>query len=120
MTKKEQFVYVVEELIKKVDVKEICNNDEIYNGFTIYFDSFKKIPEVDKPILTDNGKTVLKYMQENMESGSSKMVADGLGVSSRSTSGTMRKLAADGFLEKMGENPVIYIITNKGKEINID
>ena len=32
----------------------------------------------------------------------------------------MRKLCGDGFVEKYGTNPVNYMITTKGKEIDIE
>ena len=75
----------------------------------------------EKPALTDNGKMVLKYLQ-NAEPGlyKAKDIADGLFVASRNVSGAMRKLVADQFVEKMGEAPVLYSITKKGKEFIIE
>ena len=75
----------------------------------------------EKPALTDNGKMVLKYLQ-NAERGlyKAKDIAEGLFVASRNVSGAMRKLVADGFVEKMGESPVLYSITEKGKEFIIE
>ena len=75
----------------------------------------------EKPILTDNGKLVLKYLQ-NAEPGiyKAKDIADGLFVSSRNVSGAMRKLVTDGFVEKVGESPVLYTITEKGKNYTIE
>ena len=75
----------------------------------------------EKPALTDNGKMVLKYLQ-NAEPGlyKAKDIADGLFVASRNVSGAMRKLVSDGFVEKMGESPVLYSITEKGKEFIIE
>ena len=32
-------------------------------------------------------------------------------------SGSIRKLVADGFVEKLGDEPVIYGITEKGKKL---
>ena len=75
----------------------------------------------EKPVLTDNGKLVLKYLQ-NAEPGiyKAKDIADGLFVSSRNVSGAMRKLVTDGFVEKVGESPVLYTLTEKGKEFKIE
>ena len=75
----------------------------------------------EKPILTDNGKLVLKYLQ-NADPGiyKAKDIADGLFVSSRNVSGAMRKLVTDGFVEKVGESPVLYTLTEKGKEFKIE
>ena len=77
--------------------------------------------KAEKPVLTDSGKLVLKYLQ-NTEPGlyKAKDIADGMFVSSRNVSGAMRKLVTDGFVEKMGESPVLYMITDKGKEFKIE
>jgi predicted transcriptional regulator len=32
----------------------------------------------------------------------------------------MRKLVTDGFVEKVGQDPVMYILTEKGKNIKIE
>ena len=32
----------------------------------------------------------------------------------------MRKLVSDGFVEKAGKDPIIYSLTEKGKEYEID
>ena len=49
-----------------------------------------------------------------------KDIADGLGRSSRGISGTMRKLVNDGFCESMSKDPVIYMLTEKGKNYKIE
>lgn len=49
-----------------------------------------------------------------------KDIAEGLFVSSRTVSGSIRKLVTDGFVEKVSQDPVIYSITEKGKNINIE
>lgn len=88
-----------------------------------YFDALKSVPEKEKPLFTDGGKLILKYAQENYEENESvtaKIIAEGMGISSRSVSGALRKLVADGFMEKVGTDPVVYAITEKGKKINID
>ena len=43
-----------------------------------------------------------------------------MGISSRGASGTMRKLVNDGFCEKIGQDPVIYSLTEKGKNYVIE
>jgi len=42
-----------------------------------------------------------------------------MGISSRGASGTLRKLVNDGFCEKLGQDPVIYSLTKKGKTFEI-
>ena len=49
-----------------------------------------------------------------------KEIAEGMFISSRAVSGAMRKLVTDGFVEKVGQDPVIYSITEKGKNIKIE
>ena len=79
-----------------------------------------------KSTLTDNGKLILNYMKENQSSTGdivmlkAKDTALGLDVPSRNVSGAMRKLVTDGFVEKIGKDPVIYILTDKGKDFAIN
>lgn len=76
----------------------------------------------NKPDLTENGKVILKHMQDNLDSVTWKArdVAEGIGISSRGVAGTLRKMVNDGFVEKLGENPAVYTLTEKGKNYNID
>lgn len=77
--------------------------------------------EEDKPDLTDTGKLVLDYMQKSdMPLLKSKDIGEGLFISSRVVSGSMRKLVNDGFCEKVGKDPVVYALTEKGKNYKID
>lgn len=86
----------------------------------IYMDALLE-ENTDKPMFTENGKLVLQYLKDHPELklAKSKTIAEGLGISSRTVSGSMRKLVNDGFVEKVGQDPVIYSITNKGIEIEI-
>ena len=75
----------------------------------------------DKPEITDNGKIILDYMQKSdLPMFKAKDIADGLYISSRAVSGSLRKLVTDGFCEKVGTDPVVYTLTTKGKEYKID
>ena len=78
--------------------------------------------EPEKPILTDNGKLILGYLQNNPDITTikAKDIAEGLFISSRSVSGSIRKLVTDGFVEKVGMDPIYYSLTEKGKNFNID
>ena len=40
-------------------------------------------------------------------------------VSSRCIAGAMRKLTFDGYCEKFGDNPIVYSLTEKGKNYKI-
>ena len=79
-------------------------------------------PVEEKPALTDNGKLILAYLQNNPNLAAVKArdIAEGLFISSRTVSGAIRKLVTDGFVEKIGQDPVIYSITEKGKNFVID
>ena len=76
----------------------------------------------EKPELTENGKRILSYLQNNQDIRlwKAKDLAEQIGISSRGTSGAMRKLVNDGFCDKMGETPVIYFLTEKGKNYEIN
>ena len=62
----------------------------------------------------------LKGLPEGTPALKSKEIAEALFVSSRSVSGAMRKLVTDGFVEKIGQDPVMYSLTEKGKNIEIN
>ena len=112
MSNKQEFIQFVEKFV--TDMPE---------GAQKYFEAMKSVPEKEKPIFTDGGKQILKYLQENCSDGESvtaKAIAEGMGVSSRSVSGAIRKLVNDGFVEKVSTDPVLYSITTKGIETTID
>lgn len=76
---------------------------------------------VDKPEVTESGKPILAYMQKSdMNMLKAKDIANALEVSSRVVSGSLRKLVNDGFVEKIGSNPTVYYLTEKGKNYNIE
>lgn len=75
-----------------------------------------------KPALTDNGAMILRYLQGQSDEKmyKAKDIADGLCISSRSVSGAMRKLTSDGFVNKIGKDPSLYMLTEKGKNYVIE
>ena len=81
-----------------------------------YLNILKEVKD-EKPELTENGKVILNYMQEHKDvrCWKAKDLAEQIGISSRGASGTLRKLVNDGFCEKLGQDPVIYSLTEKGK-----
>ena len=85
-----------------------------------YLDILKEVKD-EKPVLTENGKLILKYLQDHQDIRlwKAKDIAEQMGISSRRASGTMRKLVNDGFCEKIGQDPVIYSLTEKGKNYEI-
>lgn len=86
-----------------------------------YIDALMETQD-EKPVLTDNGKQILMYMQQNSDKTTFKAreIAEGLFISSRGVSGSLRKLVNDGFADKLGESPVIYSLTEKGKNYIIE
>ena len=86
-----------------------------------YLNILKEVKD-EKPVLTENGKLILKYMQEHSDvrCWKAKDLAEQMGISSRGASGTLRKLVNDGFCEKLGAEPVIYALTEKGKTFIIE
>ena len=74
----------------------------------------------EKPEITDNGKLILGYMQTSgINALTSKRISEGILVSSRVVSGAMRKLVSDDYCEKIGTNPAVYVLTEKGKNYKI-
>ena len=87
----------------------------------LYWEALKGKVEEDKPLFTDNGKLILRYLKDHQETPMWKArdIAEGLFISSRAVSGAIRKLVTDGFVEKVGQEPVIYSLTENGKNIEI-
>lgn len=114
MTKKDEFIKYVEDLIDG-------NYYEMSENVRLYWEAFKGKVEEDKPLFTDNGKLILQYLQDNQSTPmwKAKDIAEGMFVSSRTVSGAMRKLVSDGYVEKVGQDPVIYSLTEKGKAVEI-
>lgn len=115
MTKKDEFIKYVEDLIDG-------NYYEMSENVRLYWEVFKGKAEEDKPLFTDNGKLILKFLQEHQEvpMWKARDIAEGLFISSRAVSGAIRKLVTDGYVEKIGQDPVVYSLTEKGKTITIE
>ena len=114
MTNKEIFIKEIEDLISIGNV--------ISDEAMIYFESLKKDKGHSK-VITENGAKVLEYMQQNWESKNNIFkateIGEGLFMSGRSVSGSMRKLVADGYVIKGGKDPVCYSITEAGKSFEL-
>jgi predicted transcriptional regulator len=114
---KEEFLNFLNALMEAApDVASKLMNDNIQS----YIDMLSG-QKSEKPILTENGIKVLRHLQSmNVPMFKAKEVAESMGVTSRGVSGTLRKLVTDGFCEKVGQDPVVYALTNKGKTFDID
>ena len=117
MSKKEEFILEVEGLLNSVG-----NYEWQSDGAKLFWESLKSNNQPDKPLFTENGKLILKFLQDNKETNiwKSRDIAEKMFVSSRTVSGSLRKLVTDGYVEKLGENPVIYSLTEKGKNVDIN
>ena len=112
MTNKELFIKEIKGLIE--------DGFEFSEGANAYFEALQtKSSAKERPEITENGIKILKFMQENYEKFNnvfnSKDIGEGLFVSSRSVSGSMPKLITNGYVEKIGADPVTYAITEQGK-----
>ena len=74
-----------------------------------------------RPAFTEIGLEILSYMQGGHEKNNkAKDIAEGMEMSSKKISGAMRKLVTDGYVEKYGQSPVIYSLTEKGTSFDIE
>lgn len=86
---------------------------------TSYWNTFKNNNKnEDKPKFTENGKKILTFLKEHQDKDawSSKDIAEELFLASRTISGGMRKLVNDGYVDKVSTDPVLYSLTDQGKE----
>ena len=122
MTKKEKFIHEVIAAIDGLEEKvpEIYFSPDALD----FWNGLNATGDTEKPAFTENGKLVLKYIQDNKEIYNNlfkaKDIGEGLGISSRTVSGALRKLVNDQFVEKVGKEPTIYSLTQKGIEVNLD
>lgn len=114
---KQEFLNFLEALMER-DPEFVKEN--LTDNIKSFIDTLEE-SYVEKPLLTDNGKVILKHLQSMpAKSVKARDIAEDLFISSRSVSGTMRKLVNDGFCEKIGKDPAIYVLTEKGKNFIID
>ena len=117
MSKRSEFICYVEELMNNLPDIEMSAEAKSY------WEALKGGNDNEKPAFTDNGKLIMKYLQELPEGTpmmKAKEIAEGMFISSRAVSGAMRKLVTDGYVEKIGQDPVMYLLTEKGKKVNIE
>lgn len=113
MTKSEELLEFVDYLMRN------CREPvEIPENVQAYLEALKSSENTTKSEFTSNGKIILQWLQSApMGMYKAKDVAEGIGISSKSVSGAMRKLVADEYVEKVGKDPVVYSITEKGKNV---
>ena len=116
MTKQQEFLtfwnYLVNEAAKGITVPE---------NVQAYIDALSTDKNTEKPLFTDNGKAILMYLKSApVAMYKARDIAENMGITSKAVSGAMRKLVTDGYIEKVGKDPVVYMITEKGKTIEIE
>lgn len=113
MTKSEELLEFVDYLMRN------CREPvEIPENVQAYLEALKSSESTTKSEFTSNGKIILQWLQNApMGMYKAKDIAEGIGISSKSVSGAMRKLVVDEYVEKVGKDPVVYSITEKGKNV---
>ena len=124
MTKKEAFIKIIQtEIFDRTDIYAENYPDE-YELAASFWEDFKDGKVKNSGVMTENGKKLLSWMQENIDTMTnlftSKEAAEALFTSGRSIAGSMRKLIADGYVEKTGKDPVKYSLTEAGKSYQLE
>lgn len=124
MTKKEAFIKIIQtEIFDRTDIYAENYPDE-YELAVSFWEDFKDGKVKNSGAMTENGKKLLSWMQENVNTMTnlftSKEAAEALFTSGRSIAGSMRKLVNDGYVEKTGKDPVQYSLTEAGKNYQFD
>ena len=124
MTKKEAFIKIIQtEIFDRTDIYAENYPDE-YELAASFWEDFKDGKVKNSGVMTENGKKLLSWMQENVDTMAnlftSKEAAEALFTSGRSIAGSMRKLVNDGYVEKTGKDPVQYSLTEAGKNYQFD
>ena len=113
--KYEDFLNYFDELLIKANVPAMPEDIQRV------YDELRKCEIKDKPILTPIGVEILRYARNlEKESFKAKELAEGMGILSRKISGAMNKLCKDGFVDKTDTSPIIYSLSDKGREFNIE
>jgi predicted transcriptional regulator len=108
----------MQEFLKELDNMEI---EEQLSEKGLEF--YKQLKEKSQTTFTENGKKILKCMQQNVDNYktfNSKQIGELLFMPPRSVSGSIKKLISEGYCIKVGVNPVCYELTALGKETQLD
>lgn len=116
MNKCEKFLDYFDSLVK--DVNELPREvKEFYDILRSTQDTYK-----EKPAFTETGVKILSFLKslEGSKGMKSNEIAEQMGLAPKTVSGSIRKLVNDGYVEKFGKSPVVYNISEKGKNINFE
>ena len=121
MTKKECFIKIMEKTLN--DYPDFFGNGEEADKALEYFNELKTAKIGGAKEITENGLKILQFMQENYEKRNNIFkaaeIGEGLFMSGKSVSGSMRKLVSDGYVTKEGKDPVCYSLTDKGRHFTL-
>ncbi len=125
MNNKEIFIKIVDYCFDDGGIILSDNfTEEEYLAAINFWKEFKEGKVKESKGMTENGTKLLSWMQENEVSMcnlfTSKEAAEALFTSGRSIAGSMRKLVNDGYVEKIGKDPVRYSLTEMGKTYQFD
>ena len=117
MNSRESFVNKMKEIIEKYNV-------ELTNEEAAYLRALEEDKSAPKEGFTKNGKIILEYMQNHYNEYDNvfkaKNIGEAIEMTGRSVSGSIRKLITDGYVEKIGKDPVVYSLTEAGKSCELD
>ena len=116
MNKYKQFLDYFDWLVENCK-QSVVMPDEVQDVYNM----LQEQQAMEKPMFTESGLSILEYLQTcDAKSLKARDIADGMVISSRQVSGAIRKLVTDGFVDKMGSSPVIYSLTTKGRDFDIN
>ena len=120
MSKRDAFIQVIETVLNKPEVIDSFPQEIWTKAIDFWKEFLDNKPKGSRISITENGVKILAWMRANEENLSnvftSREIAEGLFTSGRSVSGAMRKLISDGYVQKVGQNPVQYSLTEQGKQ----
>ena len=120
MNKRDAFIQVIETVLSKPEVIDSFSQEIWTNAIDFWKEFLNNKPKESGINVTENGVKILAWMCANKENLSnvftSREIAEGLFTSGRSVSGAMRKLASDGYVQKVGQNPAQYSLTEQGMQ----
>lgn len=122
MTKRENFINIIEDLVRKTDMVMFCGDKNVYEDFVSYWTEFKEGKA--SGAMTEKGKKILTFLLENTEKGDEQTFSAGLiglaiGMPAKSVSGSIRKLIADEYVVKYATSPVTYGLAEKAYDLTL-
>ena len=123
MTKREKFIEFVEHMMTQMNFS--ASELEEHKEAIDFFASLKATTaEQEKPLFTEKGKIIFQFMKDNKETYNNmfkaKDIGEKLAISSRGAAATIRKLITDGYVEKFGDEPVVYSLTTLGENFSFN